>query len=1424
MGIDIITLQPGDPNRRLEAFKSLFDLIRNFEAKTLTDAQKTMAPKQFSFVPGDTTDGLLSPEHPIYRKYEHQLLTDLVSYYNELFQISGFMRIESHILALYIYILQAFNYSFEHYDDSVDSHINLNKKSLYDIVSIISEKKYSASEIPGYTDFMQKLAEILYVHQAEASISRLEDQFYVLLQQLNANIIDTNVVNRMKAIINHIKHSEYEKFTVGEFFEMTTIFGKTNGSVYSLIFEYATIERETFNNPKEVCEVRQSLLSFMRTHFVEDVNQATMADVLKSYNPKNCTVIREDLMTLVSFKDFPFSDIYEIARVSDEHCYTYNYLAKMVVMNNGILNINSYVSNYEKLGADMGTFYFKHPKIFKDFLEQDIVALYDKVKDKLLDDARKYFTPFIPSEPQTNLTQQNFQEFFTYILSRHNVNLNTTTVEMLMLKGGSSIMDLIGLLGYICYSDDIVNMDQNENADHFKRSSYCIGLMREFLGTYKLNSVAMNNKSLEDIINSNECIHGIGTKLMEFYVNCMYYVTVILNKVESVLIDPAHTDRKNPKSFTSILLKALGINAESQDAIAELKSNFQVAPFMVEIPQSMMSTGFSYMTVVRDDNVIGEHPILNRYVVTAFNIWGSMKTTLIDCTQTFMSPRVKKTTMDYMQAYNAYSIFQYDMTHVSQLTTTLIQNDIDLLINLIRVSYTFQRHRALRFKLFIEYTKNMIEIISLSPSSPNAELYQRIKYIADQPTYDIINLMETKLPLKHLTILDLSTSSHMYGNSMLKSPIFQTYYVDTLESIINMPYQPNNNNPKELPGVFLMHRGGVNIRRQYEYCKVLATMLYRNVNLSNVSFLPLFNENQYSNYNKKMYPLFENYVLNIFGQSSLFNVRMFKNLKFVVQLGEATQDIELTMLSSVNVLDTILENHPNKQELVDSLGFILGELKKLNMITAIEVLEKLMSYGDLLKIYKSHNALKSVLGGLIKLINDILATIRIFMYTVITYYSIIMPANDESFNGLWLIPYLVTAKANEKDNVWLNEYTEGGDRIQSNYIIGSIRGKYHMIINDIMNITCSHGNLPNILQYHFTEINKDIHFLKYLDQRVTEEVSIKLNDESISENVKSNFSHVVRMGVAFKILKESIPYYSDHNKSDNTVLQLLESDYAESQREVFDYLAKIDIMKKHNLRMVQFIQLENILCNIFDNILSTYTYSVAGMNFDLTDPINMNFCKTILAKSKGPDFLHFIWNDFMKKCIVNNQYHDVPFIIFQKVYFSCLDKKADLDRAHQLQVEKEKIFNKIRDTWLAMNNQSISKEELQKVLKALNDTFTPYQPAYPNTRQTKQSSCSVAFNALLKLINTYTEQCSKDGNYNDRLERYKIAQKTFEYTYNWIQSMREEEEFHKHMDSLIRMVETTCNAIKTRIESINTQASSSKGGRKPNKKKDKKRK
>lgn len=1416
MGIDIIIPDPPkdpskDPSKdRLDVYKEMFDLISNFEDNTLTDDQKKMAPNGFSFVRGDTTEILLSPDK--YLKYENQLLTDLLSNYDGIFDRSGFLRIEPHIIALYIYILNKFKYS------SVGSE--LSDKSLYDI---ITNQNISTENMSDYNDFMETLAEILYVYQVDASTSRLVDQFYVLLQQVNENIIDTNVVERMKTIIAHIKGSEFTKFTAGEFFEMKTVFGKKTGSVYSLIFDYATIEGYTFNDPKEVCAVRQSLLLFMCAHFVEDdITLGNMANILKSYNPQNCTIIRDDLMTLISFKEFPFSDIYEIVSVSPEHCYTYNYLAKMVVMNNGILNISSYVSDLKKLTDNMGSYYFKHQDVFNSFLRPDIIALYDKVKCRLHDNA-KYFKPFssisqAPTEKPTDPKKQ-LQDFFNYIMVLHNVNLNTTVVEDLMLRGGSSIMDLIGLLGYICYSDDIVNGDQNEDAKHFMRSSYCIELTRTFLNTYNLNEISMNNKHLKSIIDSKECIHGIGTKLIEFYVNCMYYVTIILNKVESVIEDP---ERNDHNSFTTKLLNALGVSLDSPDAMEMIRSNFKLAPFLIEIPPSMTSTGFGYMTLVRDDNIVQRNPLLNRYIVTAFNIWGGMKTTLIDCTNTFSVINPHRSTLNFMIPSGSYNIFPYDQTPLSQLTTTLIQHDTRTMIDLVRVSYTFQRNRALRFRLFIEYTKNMIEVISQPPGTSSSCLYSRIKEIASKPTYDFINLTETKLPLKYLTILDLSnTQGHMYGNSRIKT-IGKDYYVDTVENVINMQYQPDPDNTSDKrPGVLLLHQGGNNITRQYEYCKVLATMLYRNVYLSNVTVFPFYNENNYYDYNKKMYSLFENYVLNLYGQSSSFRTRMFKNLKFVVNI-IPNINLTFTMQNNFNYLESLLENEnmskrQDKQAIMDALFYILGQFKQLDMINAPEILKNLMNYGDLLKNYPNIlPSLHGILSGLTKLINDILSIMRIFMFTVISYYAIIMPANDVSFHGLWRIPFLVTQDESEKQNVWLNQYT-ASDKSKSLDLIRSIQSKYNLIISEVIAITCKYGSFPNTFQYHFTEISKEVHFLKYIDKLVTEKTK-----------TGSSSPHQDRMEAAFDVLKTTIPYYSDYASDEvnevNEVLQLLQSDYAESQREVFDCLAKIDIMNAHNLRMAQFIQLENILCNIFDNILSTYNYEVTEVQFDVTDQVNQHFCQTIVSKCKEGCCIRFICANIIQRAIILNRDYDVPFIIFQKIYFGCLDMKTKLDIANQREIEKDKIFNKIRNIWLTINSSDDSSQNaVTNALKQLNDAFTPYQ-GQSEARTPKNESYRKKICNLAKLISSYSTctNCQKDDRFNQRKQRFDAAKSIFEYTYKWIQSMEQEEDFHKHIDSLIRMIESTINVINARIESIpssnaagaSTSGSASKGGKK----------
>lgn len=1373
-------------SNKFDALVNFSKLLSNFEDGTITEEDQKKCPtfgdKKLSFIRGDTNSYVVTRDDKIFVKCEKLFLKDI--------------KLESHILAMYIYILQNFSY---------------NKKSLYEVLS--TSRDLSANLDPNVKRFVSGVCQTLYEFQMKANTSHLANMFTYILDDFEVSVPDKLIVEKLVSMIQNIldynpsdEKSSLDNFTVGEFFEMETIFGKWTRSIYGLIFMDATIEG--YKPDKSVImRVKNKLLSFMNATFAnEPITLETMAEILLKYNPINCDIIREDLVTLTSFKDFSFSEIHQIVDISYGHCYTYDYIAKMLIMKNGFLILSSPISDKQVLGQNLGRYYSKHKKSFNEFLKDDIIAL--KLSG-LSTDLTNFKTIIETTEPN----KEQLIQFFVYMLTEYNVNLSTAVVERMMLEGGSSLMDLIGLLGYICYSDDIYNGEANENAEHFEKSSYCIQMFRSLITEPELNYITINNISLTNIINSTECIHGIGAKLLDFYMLCYSYVQRVFYTIDFDIFVNKDADTgkfdidKLGCGFTKKLLNKMGIDEQKytgDEIMSMIKSNFQLAPYVLELPIAMSSTGYSYMTIVRDDVVIQDHPLLNRYVVTVSNGLSSKQTTVIDCTNTFGIPEVQISSLNYMVPIGTYTIESIDNDIVCTQITNMIIGNSEMLTNLMRISYTFQRNRCLRFLLFSEYTKNMINVLKM-PSNTDKEIdkdadkyknkYEQIHAISRQPVFDMINLEDTMLPLHKLAIIDLSTKSngHMYGNTQIEKFDMTNYYVDTLENIINMQYQPAKKEQPGPPGVFLSYRGGNNIVRQYEYSKVLSTMLYRNVYMSNVHVFPLRDtDNSYYLHNKNTFSLFENYILNLYGQSSMLRSRIFKDIKFqFVYNANTTITLSPKDISNyLEILKTSLlspEQTDNHESIYDMIGLIMKHFGQLELTNASIIVKELTIVGDLLQNYLNDDKLKNIFTGLTNLINDILARMRFFMYMTIVHYSIIMPINDFSYTGLWNIPIVSTGE--NLDSIWLKQYSLEIAKNRGYRFTIELHNKYQLVIRDLINIVCNYGSMPNTCQYHFTEINKDIHLIKYIDSKI-----------SLTSDFRTTKSN------AYKEIKDTISYYKDYDKTESpSVLQLKAEDGAEGQREIFDYLAKIDIMKQHELRMNQYINFENILCNIYDNVLSTYLVdldSLASFDFNGADDLHKEYFQYLLKHHKQIDYISLAY-----QVVLNTGYSATGFLLLQDFYIGCLYHKQKIDTENKTMIEnknklKQEVFTNVKDI-LAMINSMDSDDTVLSEKAATLDAaiFTGYNSDNPERRQ--QISDAKNNLALLssKAKEYKTKLCrSKPKLFEKRIIRYNATYSMFDYTLKWIQSIDIMKDFEIQVKSLIAMIQTATNAINNRIE------------------------
>jgi hypothetical protein len=1383
MKIDIISgeIQYSEAIREFISFLDRY-AKGQLSADDLNKCPKFEEEKVLSFIWGDDASNLLQPtdEKYIYYKYLFSNCLDIRS--DGLLQCDSYLP--QNILGLFVYILRCFSYGDTPKKTNIDEYFR-DKRPLYDY---LIENKDSL-----FVKFTGDVAIILFKfmrgeeHKLSISFQELLDSYGIE----TSSIYDQSLVNKLKDIIDKIKRKDFESFSVKEFFEMTNVFGH-KVTTFPNILKGEEVEGYKIEED-DLTMLKNNILECIDQHFVENnVNDSNILEVLAKYNSIECKIIREDIFTITSFDDFPFADIHKIVNINSGYCYTYDYLAKILIMNEGVLKIDATNLDEEtrtNLGKAMGTYFFKHQQLFKEFLLEDILSLISK---NSLGHVPKELSALNTTNTSESYDETILQNFFVYMIKDYKADIETEFVKKMMLTSGGTLIDLIGLLGYTLYSDDIANLDEtNQGGQFFQISNYCLEKINELLKNSCIKIPELQ-KILDGV--SSTCIHGIGVQCLELYVKYREYINNVLGELESDM----------DSDFANKLFQNLAIDKtkyKKNELVEILSRQFALPSFIMYTPISVLhTTGYNYMVIIRNDNLINRHNLLNKYLITVLAEGKpTKKMCMIDCSNTFSIPAVFRSALDMMSPAFMYEIVSADINDNQCNYCTYIfkqehNMDNDFLISIMRSTYTFQNHRALRFLLFTEYTKNMINILKDSPPS---DLYNTLKSISQNPIYDIITLEDIKLPLKLFTVLDLTDKNgHMYGNST--NPDFKSdLHVDLLENIINLQYQPVliENQTDKKPGILLASKGK-DITRQYQYCKILATMLYPNVYMKNVEYFPISNDNdEYYSYNKKMFPLFENYFLNLHGQASTIMTRVFKNLKFV-------------MKSDGTAIEFNKKDFPNQYKsktnsdsiLVDvTIRKIVMKLAEINLVNAsivvkdlFEIYQSTVAHISFLKDDNQDKKIYNVIAdGLENLVNEILSRMRIFMLCTSSYYGSILPSNDHSYLGVWNIDENLEFTSNR--NLYYKTWSSIIDKTKINPfvldfgVINNLHERYQKVIGYMIHAICFLTMFPCVYQYHFTEINNELHLLMHMEKKIKEATNELFRTKY--SNAPETYRLLVEMEASFNVFVETFHYYNDYMKLDDDSHPLKHklNDVQESCRERFDYLAKIEIMKLHQHRMTQFKYFEDIICNLFDDILISYTgLPVENLNFELTsDQTNtIAIFKNYIQKSREAD-VNQIYSDNMID-LIHNMNKDVFMMNLQDFYLGCLFHKKEQDEEMTFNVEKEKVYKVIKDFWDIVTSKqapSVKQIQIDTLINSLQNNFTS---------QNRTSEPFIEIDNKMKEEMTALQVALTKSNLY-----YKDGMITlFNYRISWIKSIKDNNKFEAEANLMIEVIKVTKVAIE----------------------------
>jgi hypothetical protein len=261
----------------------------------------------------------------------------------------------------------------------------------------------------------------------------------------------------------------------------------------------------------------------------------------KYHNPNQCTRLAFDVISMEPFSKLKFKDAYTFIHL-DGYCFSIAALGPQIIIQNGHLRHGTVKINLSPFDIDHIT-YLLHKYREKHQLEFD--GYIEATSSK-----NEYITIKNDSD--------KFKTFFRdYLEGKVASNINYNCIKTIVFESSNTLIDLIGLTGYILLGDNAIGHESESN--RFEIGTSCIGELNHVYHSLP-PSLHKSFKELEfdgvkfiDIIQSSQssCIHGVGYRCLKFYLAAyeavQFYKTRLHEEVKNmkVLLPWKNEDHQN---------------------------------------------------------------------------------------------------------------------------------------------------------------------------------------------------------------------------------------------------------------------------------------------------------------------------------------------------------------------------------------------------------------------------------------------------------------------------------------------------------------------------------------------------------------------------------------------------------------------------------------------------------------------------------------------------------------------------------------------------------------------------------------------------------------------------------------------------------------------------------------------------------------
>ena len=800
--------------------------------------------------------------------------------------------------------------------------------------------------------------------------------------------------------------------------------------------------------------------------------------------PYDYSMVPEDNMTRL-FTEYTLDEIDKFVNINNGYCFTLEYITLMIISYRGNVSYNELILSPDvpELCKDLTRYYSgKRQEQYDDIigsLQQYTEAeyihlrktidklpdiyLYIEEKNFAIDDCEKQIKELGDNEEEmdrvndlenlirnvtkrfnkkcseafkNSLSDESLTLLFNYLISGNfKKTLDAINVQMIMNYSSNTIFELIGLTGYTLFSDMITqgeNVDGGE--DMFSISTFCIGHLRDLQD--KLDLIKSKGESLKNLLDNirlgtqqmtlssilknaeTQCIHGVGKTCLEYYLRayeaCLLYKPVI------------------PQQGGDPEMIPEGLKAD-EDVI---KKMFSLAPFLVRTTIEIeRQTGFRYLTCLAHDRdrYSRDNPNNHYYIISGFTTDFKFSHLLTLKCDSFRQKSYEDddNSVEYLFENNSQNYFidihngsyQYRNEKLALMAyySHCSKNNLGEIIKLLKIPYSFHRHRKTTYKIFKDYTLHNCYLMS-AETNPGDKYKTLSDFAFTKKTYDIMGTEVPHLP-KYLTIIDLrdpKKSKNMwnansgYDNVNKEDGFNQSYYVDSIDNFLNLEYTTEINEAGDKYPVIKTPETRKDVSRSYRFCQLIGKIICNtNCERINVSL-------------KDKFSYFNNYFLNVAGQVSEFRNGLFKNIAWH---GYNKSNCSMELM---------------KKDLNPLLRKILTTIQMIDAVNVIDIYKDLDTYPEESIVYDFKKT-------------QIFSRVSIVYYLFSGFYAIAPPTISNHYN---YIRPLLRFDSVEKHGI--------------NF--------YEHILGDILTIICREGNLLSSPRYHFTELDKEFYLLKHIQK------------------------------------------------------------------------------------------------------------------------------------------------------------------------------------------------------------------------------------------------------------------------------------------------------------------------------------------------------